>query len=327
MSMAGSRQSEAWFWSRLLPEWLRRPLPAEDHGESIGPPTVIAPTVPTISRERVMPGADFHLHAEHAFIEMLAVKEVFSNWVDQLDKLPPRPEISATRDAAERIQQAACSALDAAREIVKCHQEFCVLMAMALGRATADPSGSMRPDRAIIAKGDEICTRSEGLCSHARIIQEGLSALGREIEKLRDSRRKQGFWSKLKEWLVKIFGIVAHLISGVTSLLGIAHPAAIAGSAIFSALSDVAYIFMNKANASEAELDKIVSFIRETIPQQMEKAQQHLSNVEMRQAALQLQVELVTRNLRISREDAYTAWREWQRMSEHLGNMRNTSHQ
>lgn len=118
-------------------------------------------------------------------------------------------------------------------------------MAMALGRATADPSGSMRPDRAIIAKGDEICTRSEGLCSHARIIQEGLSALGREIEKLRDGRRKQGFWSKLKEWLAKIFGIVAHLISGVTSLLGIAHPAAIAGSAIFSALSDVAYIFMN----------------------------------------------------------------------------------
>ncbi|KAI0923216.1 hypothetical protein AcV7_005793 [Taiwanofungus camphoratus] len=299
------------------------------YAKALAAPARLSTHVNTVPIQRVLPNSvGFESIAERALAEMYACKIIFDNWSDRLYELPQKAEIQSVRDAVQRVQSLAHRALHASQAIVQSHRTFCSLMAARLADAAARPTGQLRYDRRIADTGDQIRTDSAELCEQARLVQEGLDDLVEEIGKVRRKKRKTGLWEKLAQWLANVLSVVASALSGAGILVGLVHPSGLAVSGVMTGISSLASAAARAAqgiskelNSTEVELDQILGFLRHTIPREIKKVGLLLCNVEACQAALQLQAEIQTSEMRISTVDARNASLQWHCMGERLGSV------
>jgi len=268
-------------------------------------------------------------YAEVALKEMKACKHIFDKWSDRLDEFPRTNDVQAIHDVVTYLQQKASDASQAARSVVKSHQKFSSLMAKNLAKAADSGNGLIQYDPRISNAANEIKSRSAEVGQCVRVLQEGLVRLADEIDRVRTKRKKRSFWSKLFGWITKVLKAFTTAITAASGIFGFIHPAGWAGAGILTALNSivssasvatgsVSHVSMK----SEGQLVEMLKFFRYTIPTEITKAEKLLINVSAGQEALQVQVDVQMRQMRIDEDDAILASRHWEARSQRLMNLR-----
>lgn len=168
--------------------------------------------------------------------------------------LPDSPLTAEFRGALQGLQSQSNAAVDASKEVIKRHLEFCHLVSDNLH--SASQAGWVQYDQRIIGASNGINFASSDLCWKVKILQEGIDYFLRIVESVNTgaAAHKASWWSwgRIKEAVPAVLRTTGYIMAGAGTVLRIIHPA---GALVENMMQAVQNLLSASANRMERSLE------------------------------------------------------------------------
>lgn len=267
--------------------------------------------------------------ARTALGEMTKCSQAFNAWGTHFNNLPDSPLTAEFRGALQGLQSQSNAAVDASKEVIKRHLEFCHLVSDNLH--SASQAGWVQYDQRIIGASNGINFASSDLCWKVKILQEGIDYFLRIVESVNTgaAAHKASWWSwgRIKEAVPAVLRTTGYIMAGAGTVLRIIHPA---GALVENMMQAVQNLLSASANRMERSLEAsqrkqqdISTIVRlmSTLAGQIQSVQEALVNVNTGQAVVQLHNQALAMQMRIDVQLASAASMQWSELGMRLNSV------
>ncbi|TDL25817.1 hypothetical protein BD410DRAFT_608882 [Rickenella mellea] len=278
-----------------------------------------------INPEDVKPDSEEVGTMQTAIKEMMACKDIFDGWGEQLDRRMSGQMDSTEqeiRTAISTLRDDADASLRACYDIVESQRTLCRIMNRRLQRAVEHDSGILQASPEIETLSRSISLHSSNISEHVQRMVERLQGLADFIENLKPTVtvEKKTIWQRICGWLREAFNAVAAIfVSAANICFGISGTSAFTaggllaiGSAISAKMTAICEKF-SRGNINENQkFDEILHFLKTTIPSEANMARNHLVSFQAQQRLVRVELMMKSgRRVQLRGESARRAQDDW----------------